>query len=613
MTKIGASVYGPGSNITIDSINQWVPVLTLSRAELPEQTAAEDYSFVAWFTIGHLVTAAGVVDALAEVSIGNQDAPLGPAEFYSCRQPLRWGPLIGNTVPGRGVSQFLVYNRTASTSGTWNAATDDVVLWARINRLGDPVSAVVGSGFLVGHTAILAFAHRQLPALEKVAHTFRYNLGNSQTTQKSSLPAWNDGGTSTWLVFASAVHAPRALFGGGVRADELHFQYADGAARAQMFHGQRIGMGGRMPFGVANIFGPRCRYLEGGADILTDPKATDEFEIKITSNMAAAAMGELMRFEVFAIRVDDNAAEGLGGFDYQQLSEAAAVDAYNSNAIPSGTEQLEVHTFNAGNTALTDVYYQSAIDKFGGPRSGAGFSWQPFILEQTGEGNILDGLVPHHGSFSGGQGHLADAMLNHIGGKVPPGRGASVYGFLALQHDFESPWQGAGFPGTLFASTFHVLFFGWHWQNNPQNVANVIPAVPAAITIVPDRESPNVTALSALPNGASGDRLLPDVQQQIETQIERFEFDSDDQTKVTWPHFLTPRRTFRLQWSGLSQADRDTLLNFFATQTNRIWKLNVLRDVAAFIAVVNTEDPRATDRGLLHVVRLEVTELIWTS
>lgn len=626
MAVMGASTYGPAGVQTVDSVDQWVPLLSLDSADLPDQGAAKEYVFVVWFDFGNFNTLnnPGIVTATAEVTFGDQNAPT-PSERDVARSLLIYPPLSIGTVPGRTIPCFHVYGRTSAQRGTWNTTTRDFTVWGRIASNGDPVLSVAGASFTVANIGIMAFSLDNLTSTTMIHDRYTPGVpqqGNGSTPaayQTTSAP-WN-AGEGTWLAMFSASHAPMPFSTRAqVNADRLINYIVDtppstGIERLTAYGetgtNGRHGMAERLPAGwPQTIWGTQALYFEGGFRVIEDPVTTAEFGISLVAPGATSGVlsGALVQWEVFALRVDADGGAGLGSFEYVQKNAGATPsatvvdDIFNGVGVAFGSETKEEKNFGSGTkTRQTELHVQVAPFADG---LSSNQSWQMRVEEPGGNGNLYNQSIPFIESI-----RLGDSPMFRAGGLIPPGAGPAGidYSAFLIQNTSEGQFGALAKPAESF------LAFAFHWENDPQNVTQTVPTVPAAVSIVPGRESPNVSALNALPNGAGGDQLLPDIDYELEAEQTRHDFRTDDLTRLTWPAFMTTRRRFLLRWNGLSQADRDTLLAFLAAQGDRIWKLALPEDPSTYLAVVQTEHPRTQDAGVNHSVNVRVVELIFTS
>lgn len=118
-------------------------------------------------------------------------------------------------------------------------------------------------------------------------------------------------------------------------------------------------------------------------------------------------------------------------------------------------------------------------------------------------------------------------------------------------------------------------------------------------------EGPLVGSMNALP-------IAPDVQvQQTMDSIQRGEVLGAQGYKRTWPTWIKPRRSWQLQWSGLSPADALTLRTFL--DVNDSFALTPQGSSVAIPATITSEVQRSIRPDAIEVIQVQVVELLFTA
>lgn len=605
MTLMGASVYETSHRTVTWTGGLWTEILRLKGSDLPDAGSSVPYVFVGWCTVGHFAAANAVV-AVATAALGDQNGPFSlqsPLDFPP-RQHLTWAPFQASNTPLRGIPFFFVRGYTPGFRTGWDTA-DDLVLWAKIDPNGDPSSLLTGASFRITDAGLLGFSLQNVGVeyfhdLYSPGAPFPGNLSNGeQNHHMSSIAGWA-AGAGTWLGFSQTTYIPL-----GENTAPSWWTVYDAAGsfpgtrelgRGDGTNGGPIGMMARTD--LDNSTGKMAVHADGGAFVRTNPASLAQFGI-VGKEWSSQTPSLLVDWECFALRVDSGASSGgLGQFQHVRKDAppgGTLKSIFNDeNFATRLSEPIEI---TAEPTALSDLllsvgsWFQNTIDEVSYHANA-----EPLL---GGTLKITQQLDPWIRAST-----YKDSPRHNIGGRVPG------YPMSGLQWNCQVD-QNIGETGKqLNRRAQDFLVCGWNWENNPADIPYNLPAVPAAVAIVPGRESLDVGSLNALPNGAGGEQLLPEVGRGLQDEMARHAFEPDDGELLTWPHFLTPRRTFRLIWRGLSRADRDTLLAFFAAQADRAFKWAPPGE--SDTAFVVHSSPSSRDVGLVHEVTVTAVELVWT-
>ncbi len=612
MVRVGASSYSPTLlsfvvTIGTGSTDGWTKLFSLAGSRLPQQGTL-DYAFAAWCTYGSALipATASPVNAVMEVAVGNQTVPFQDSRVWT---ELNFGPTrstLGQLPTLRGTPAFWVRGYTASGTnnrGAW-VTTNDFAIWGRIFANGDPASALAGCAFIVSAYGIQAFSLSQFAATEKLwaRHVPIPLIRNNTFTQgfrdHFQSPASWAAGAGDWLVLSSARFFPYSP----TATPFYQTTYsADGSAGLQVgIFGRDSIQGGADPGQMgcsprttrSNVTGAYSLHQFGGWCVVQSPAPTAKLGCRgYDWNGVALNTSFLTEFEVLALRADTpSAGKGLGFFQFLQLSIPTTGRIYNDTGkVPTSYEPAEwttaprrfsdlVHCHCLVNELNDEPSYRMSLDSNTGPMSA-----------------LADGLA----AWSRGR-TFPEGVHGHWGFNLPTFLPTTLvqWRFYATENLIELGGNQYRLAGDFCAAS-------WHWENDPNLTPYPKPALPAPTAIVPGREAPNASALPTLPS-------MPDSAIETEAEVARHAFESDDLTFVTWPKFMVTRRTFRLQWSGLTTAQRDTLLAFFAAQAQRAFQWTPPSETIA-LALVVTNDPTTIDQGRgSHRVQLEATELVWT-
>lgn len=162
--------------------------------------------------------------------------------------------------------------------------------------------------------------------------------------------------------------------------------------------------------------------------------------------------------------------------------------------------------------------------------------------------------------------------------------------------------QGEPAPVLLPVVDLHAIQF--HPIKDPTRSPPSKPTEPAPVVIVPDREALDVASLNAIPVAPSGA-----TEETPELRTESIKGGTG--YRRTWGRLVGPRRPFRLQWDGLSTADKDSLASFFRTNITFKWQPP---KEGAEIALALTERPAApsVDPTGIWSFSVSCVELVFT-
>lgn len=177
---------------------------------------------------------------------------------------------------------------------------------------------------------------------------------------------------------------------------------------------------------------------------------------------------------------------------------------------------------------------------------------------------------------------------------VGVGRGEARYEFACLS------------PVTIGTSPLqrsaHMTVLGFGLDDDPGNGDPPAVIVGTELQIIPGREAPDPGTLPVVP---------------LEPNAGYTETGTDTETRMrvetghahSWPLWTRGRRTFSLQWSGLTAAQRDALLAVLIPNAAVAWRPKTEPAALAFRVV---ERPRASNVAKLYTVSATLLELVWT-
>ena len=591
MVKIGASVYQNFAEVDVPNIgvgfsDQWQRVALLPQAQLPDRATVESYVFIAWCSIGHFQwTVQSSQNAVVEVAIGTHNGPEGAAQRHRL--------IFNDARYSRGVRRdaaqpvFWVYSRTSSVRGTWVGDMDGIAIWARISANGDLPGLIQGS-FRITNIGIQAFSLRTVTGTQ--SFVVRNVFGplrlepafSSRQVYMTSTSGVFDG-TGTWLGFCSIRYWP-----GTHGKPQMHVIYSPDGTHTHpgvlILHGLGTrGVGLKAfytQFGGMQNGGRWDQQLAGGWFTIQNPVAAGEFGVWAHDPLGATGSNAncaLAEFEIFLIK----ASVVLAQFTQDIKNPTATATLWNKlGQSPPVTEPYEwTRPFDAD----TEIIFQGGADA-----SVTGSPSYFAVIETNERGSAL----VQRGAM------LCDrdqTVLAHMGTRFQLRGGLIQTKFYGTQSTFESAQ-----PENRQSDDHCVA--SWQWENAPNTTPTPKPPDVSMTFLVPNRESLDAGSLLALP-------IAPDVDMDEILEAPRHEFVARDGTKLTWPRWLGVRRTFSFSWSGMSNADKDTLLAFFLANRMFKWTQFDQGDVIALALVGGVE---SQDVGLRHVVRIQAVELVWT-
>lgn len=618
MVKVGASNYYPTALSAVTSIGTaatdgWTKLFQLDGSALPQQGTL-DYCFAAWATMGSAVipATASPVNAVMMLALGDQTAPFQDSRTW-CE--LNFAPLrsaLGQLPTVRGVPSFWVRGYTASGTnnrGAWNT-TNSIAIWGRIFANGDPVSALAGCFFIASGFGIQGWSLSQFTSTEKLWSRFApasppRNLPHfTYTTHHQTAAGWGNG-AGTWLVLSSSRFTPQAptstpFFQTTYSADGTSGAQVGIFGRDTLQGGSDTGqMGASARTTRSNTSGLYSLFAMGGFCVITNPASAAKLGVRGFDWFGTSGQGTfLVEQEYLAVRVDTpSAAKGLGFFQYLQfdLNLASGSNIYTGNGVtPTSYRAASWTTVGRRFTDLVQCHcLLNAANDQPSYRANIESNLGPFLV--NGQPALAEGLNVWTKPVS-----FPEGVHSNWGIKVPNLPPTLVeWRFGAIQNLVEftpaSPYRMAG----------DFCAASWNWENDLNVVTFPEPTVPLPTVVVFGRESLNASALSALP-------YTPDSAIETEPEIPRNTFESDDLALATWPKYVVERRQWALQWSALTQTERDTLLLFFAQQGDRAFQWTPPGETTA-LALVLRDDPLSIDQGRgRYRVNVRAAQLVWT-
>lgn len=570
----------------------WVTLARFPGPRLPNGDA-----HVGWVVFGEAGAIQGTSfgqQAVCEIALGRSDQP--GTVFYDT--VTRFGLQDGNL---RDVFRMVPFFnvRTYQTGGTvaelWSNAVD-LELRARIWLRGES-PANIDASFRVANVCFLLFDLDELGSGNWMVRSFRppATANNLLSEGWKQLDETAGGGVmiegQSWLLFSSVEYFPVSFDGAPtfqtvvcettpfVNPTPLVGDHSLALAPTNP-QGARMGM---IPRGPASTPGERCVYHHGGFRTFDAPSGTSTIGLRsIDQHFRANERSVFVGWQMLAVK-----SSLLGSFRRLHLGPSNVDPIYNEN---QKTPPLVYEPAEWDRTFAADVHVmaQASYDhQFPGSRS--------FALEVgTNDGLRVIGQQPWalH-TWPGSEG-----VLNCFGFPMSALPASPVqFRFYGTQHLLEG-----GADVSRPALNFEAV--SWHHENDPDGDPFEDPAEPPIIQIRPPREAPAVGSLNALP-------IDPDDVHTSQVEVPLHEFVSDAGYRTIWPRWLKPRRTFDLTWTGITQSQRDTLLDFFAAQQQRAFKWRVPHETVdrPFVLVAGPVAPQL-DTGLLFALTVSVVELI---
>ena len=480
---------------------------------------------------------------------------------------------------------------------SWNVG-DSLVVLARLLDNGDGFQ---GGSFYVGDVTVTAF---DLVALD--AEGVPYVADEFQPPQRVAVTPGGgvlDPGSEvlgspgeTWLAFysfnyqafASSVGPRLGLFhnfdaAGGYRLDE---QGLDGVSHV-------TSAGPTVERNRQAVTGGFAIVTQGDVTEPAGPYPGNAYRLGWTGGDAYTAgtagnpaeQTKVKRATYFAVRLRDAA----GAEDFYQVRIDNG-DPFGTTPVsptfrpvPRPGQPFEV-TVDAPTLYVT--YHQA---RTGNPRSSPPSSWRAYV---TGDNQTPLLAVHVHNT-------TARWLLERVPFAVyfqPRGLGQDVR--------FELQWW-SGIQNTQTNTDAAGLFWrtvGFYFETEPSNTATDLPAVAPAVAIVPGRESLDPADLPALPRAPA--RELDEIQ-----EVRGYSFNADTGYRWRLPRFTAARRSFSLEFPGLSRSERSSLLDFFRASPAFAWAPPG-ETASAWLVV---ERPTISeDSAKLATLTVRVAELVFT-
>lgn len=588
MTVVGTAVHQRQA-VRVDSIGSlpgegWSSVARIKGADLPGGTG--QWAFACWGSLGHIevLRSNGVGNATVEVGLGTQN---GPFQDYVHRLLFTNGDLRGNLRAHPFFHVIVFHSSLAGGRGTWSSS-NDLVLWARIALNGDPPGTVAGS-FLVANVSLLAFRASAFAGTEFWADTFQPAAIQFNNPQASGFRNFHVSGTAgiftttgkEWLVFAMTRYAP-----GGTAGAPL-FQTCVTPDGSTANFAPLLGVEGKhgsLPRGPGSN-PSRTTYHHGGFRTFTVANTATQIGLRgyDYGNPSGQTAG-VIRWEAFAVRTDK-----LGFFGKVQKDQPAVALIFNDWTNP--TPVFEPSEYARPFFADLHVLLQAAWDNDEIPTQT--MSHCPIVGSNLGSlpqgrGDALFHLTAHP----------TEGIPGPFGLVIPSLRPDLVQlKGLYLQNPLEGNSQGA------FRKPADFILCSWSWENDPNYVPFPATLPGPDVVVVPGREAPATAGLPTLPS-------QPETSYEEGLEAVLHELRPLSGEVLTWPKFLGARRAFTLRWSAQSRSQRDAILTFFATLSNRAFQWTPPGEPAA-IPLAMVEAPSSTDVGVLHVVTVRALELVF--
>ena len=581
MTVVGTQFLG-FRNVVTQSVGTgvndgWVPVAQVLADDWnPPGSGLIEMVHVLWASIGDLfVVSSTNLDNTLEITIGTHVNPLP-----SFAQKIRLDAQLQNR---NAVPVFWTLPFVTGSLGLWGS-NNRPCIWARISTNGGPASGAQMQ-FAISHVGILSFYHSALNAYKFAARQVVNAAIPGSTPVLAatfSPPASALKSTGKYLGFCAVRHS--IYDGASFARFDLGWNDASTATRTQLL-GNRAGdtnptnfRWGQEFFGQPG-FVP-CVFSTGAWFTVEGLDSGDTLDLVVRPQLIAQG-GVVQRVESVDLFLVHE--ENFGSFASQQQTRLTGFDVHNDfNVSPQAYEPLEVTLIQQQDhvaIACSKLWIEPTT-----PR-GASFQKRVTLAGALSTSSDLYSIVRSN----------REGVWNHTGSyyRLPLG-GARIESF-AVRNPLQSN-QGQVHPTDEFCVA------AWMWENNPNFTPSNPPAVTPATWLTVDRESLAVGSLLAIP--------IEPVQSQDESvELPRSELVADDQTKITWPSYLTLRRSLTLTWTGLSLAERDTLIAFFAA--NRTFKWTPPGETTP-LALLASKQLSTVDTGSRRAsMSISALQLIW--
>lgn len=572
MTRWGVARHAVGP-IVVSSTGStptagWTKVLEIPNADLPDRaSSASKYLLVAMGNGGNPQGSQMPVTSGCEIALGYVHASTGAitiAHYLSrCRESSQSGIY--------GTNRGFPWWYSTAQAFTFNPTVHSPAIFARIHA---PTTTV--GQFDVGGLSLHAIALDSFDPSDFVRYfsflstPYVATTGSTFLVQPIGLTTLS--GSEQWLVFVSFVVEPdwdprvltptfvSLVLTDGNPAHDVEILAPSG-------HGAHAGSSGQ------------TRVVFGGWVVASG--LVGSVSLRITGARSTGGFyPTAVQLDVTAIRISAIPSITSHQRELGDPGQPAILTDYGDTPVP------EPIAFSNPYFADLELLVQALIPK------SVGKVYE--FVAVTPSGTLYSGS-PNDAPFVGPTSQDGD-IAAHFGGPIPlaPADGA------VRVHMRTHPQHGAA-GGPHFCDNFRTLVIDYDLDADTSR--DTVPALPPATFIDPGTESLGTGSLSDLP-------IAPD--RAYETQVEdpRHRFEADDGTVVTWPSMIGFRRTFRLMWSTLTNAQADTLRAFLLG--NRSWRWQPERDPSK-VAMTHTADLEVEDLGNgTCAARLQAVELIYT-
>lgn len=603
MVVVGCSKHLPQVGAGVEVISETWQKLAQVDSALMATPTNERWAFVAWCDVGHVSSTGNVGTGAAQMVVAFGD-DLGPHAGTEARVSLndpryRDGTGTLNSWPAMWVR---TYESTLIGRGSWNKNRRPAI-WARLDRNGDSVAPT--AAFTVAGVSILAFRldASGIASTDWACDRFapaqpQNNNGSSRLTlnwRTFHQSAWSSifDGQDDWLVAAAVRYRPPTGTAGPPLFQTTYS--SNGTVGAQ----QAL-TGRSLAFGWAARGAPLAgttphSYQAGSFTMMTGPAASSQLGLRGVDPNPTGQTAQVEEWEVFTIRASSvlglyaNWRKNPGtpppaGSDLKPIMFDAG-----ATTTPEQRELFEWGQQNAVNLEVVTSYLWLPQTALADPRQ---LAHRPNLATNTGSVDIGHGLwrLADHVNFAAPEG-------------VPLVLGATAKN-LGLD-DVQLQVYALGNPVAAFGSQARqaadFCLAAWSWENDPQDLPAVPPGAPSPTYLALIREGLDVGSLPVLP-------IAPDVEMPHSVRREANRLVSDDGQSITWPSWLTVRRTFEWSWSGLDDADRAALLAVIGSQFR--WQRPRDLSVAGWVPIGR---PKSTDLGSHRwAVSGTFVELVWT-
>lgn len=579
VTAVG-SMPGPGGG------DGWTIVGRLPKAKL---AANKHYAFI---VTGHVQNVAwtGTMPqrGIVQVCLGSSAGTKHP-EY---RMQLSLASAQYGTYVAQPFQFLVLFSASPSiTDPLWGATwpnSDDLVLWARIYRNGDPAN--YAGSFDVSTVSWLWWDLDAIPSNCQLAEQHYPATPDLLPALGSSPGGWlttNNPGSSgqTWLHFSNLWFTPRGNGAGPARFE--HGYVTDGTFStfaAKGGTGLRWGTDTRGTYtGVAGVEEPTQQL--GSFWPQTQPAGSFLLGYRGVDAHAVSGRRTLVhRWRYLGIRID-------------QLPEARALSLTNGSAGAN----IAAHLF-----AYPTVFAPWE------PGAQTGLVAEPVVLAHGILGTAAPGGRSHAWFVQTNRGRplwAPGSFCHQLGGV----EGVPVLAFgeggglgadpLEVRYEFNFVRVDAEQPPTVWpVLDAHFCSF---WFLQDPSILRPVPSLNAnPLILVPDREGLALSAQGDLPH-------LPDgVVQETVARPPSSRIDGVTGYSRSWPAMTAPRRQWQLMWSRLRDSERATLTTFLRSNPTFRWRPP---ESTGNVAAAVVERPRwsmVDTNGPLWSLQLRVVELV---